>query len=143
LETWDDETALVAGYYASADSARPGFGWFFGRDALYTLFAVNGYGNFALSRSELEFLIKRQRDDGKIMHEYSQTAAFIDWRQFPYMYAAADATPLFILAMADYGRSSGDVAFITAHRDAIEKAWAFETGHADANGGGSDRKCAT
>lgn len=130
----DNETALVAGYYASADSARPGFGWFFGRDALYTLFAVNGYGNFALSKSELEFLIKRQRDDGKIMHEWSQTAAFIDWRQFPYMYAAADATPLFLLAVADYVRSSGDVAFLTAHRDAIEKAWAFETGHADANG---------
>jgi len=132
--TGNDETALVAGYYASADSARPGFGWFFGRDALYTLFAVNGYGNFALSKSELEFLIHRQRDDGKIMHEWSQTAAFIRWREFPYMYAAADATPLFILAVADYVRSSGDTAFLTAHRDAIEKAWAFETGHADTNG---------
>jgi glycogen debranching enzyme len=126
-KTGDDETALVAGYYASADSARPGFGWFFGRDALYTLYAVNGYGDFALSKSELEFLIKRQREDGKIMHEYSQTAAFIDWRQFPYMYAAADSTPLFLLAVADYVKASGDVAFLSAHRDAIEKAWAFET----------------
>ncbi len=122
-----DETALVAGYYASGDSARPGFGWFFGRDSLYTLYAVNGYGDFALSKSELEFLIKRQREDGKIMHEYSQTAAAIDWRAFPYMYAAADSTPLFLLAVADYVRASGDVAFLTAHRDAIEKAWAFET----------------
>jgi glycogen debranching enzyme len=122
-----DETALVAGYYASGDSARPGFGWFFGRDSLYTLYAVNGYGDFGLAKSELEFLIKRQRDDGKIMHEYSQTAAAIDWRAFPYMYAAADSTPLFLLAMADYVRSSGNVAFLTAHRDAIEKAWAFET----------------
>ncbi len=122
-----DETALVAGYYASGDSARPGFGWFFGRDALYTLYAVNGYGDFGLAKSELEFLIKRQREDGKIMHEYSQTAAAIDWRAFPYMYAAADSTPLFLLAVADYARSSGDVAFLTAHRDAIEKAWAFET----------------
>jgi glycogen debranching enzyme len=129
-----DETALVAGYYASGDSARPGFGWFFGRDALYTLFAVNSYGDFSLSKSELEFLIKRQREDGKIMHEYSQTAASIDWRAFPYMYAAADATPLFLLAVTDYVRSSGDMAFLTAHRDAIEKAWAFETGHADTNG---------
>ncbi|MGA9586114.1 MAG: hypothetical protein WBQ95_12345 [Terracidiphilus sp.] len=130
----DNETALVAGYYASGDSARPGFGWFFGRDALYTLFAVNGYGDFSLSKSELEFLIKRQREDGKIMHEYSQTAASIDWRSFPYMYAAADATPLFLLAVADYVRSSGDVAFLKAHRDAVEKAWSFETGHADSNG---------
>jgi glycogen debranching enzyme len=130
----DNETALVAGYFASADSARPGFGWFFGRDALYTLFAVNGYGDFSLSKSELEFLIKRQREDGKIMHEYSQTAAFIDWRSFPYMYAAADATPLFLLAVTDYVRASGDVAFLNAHGDAIEKAWSFETSHADPNG---------
>jgi glycogen debranching enzyme len=121
------ETALVAGYFTSADSARPGFGWFFGRDALYTLYAVNGYGDFALSKSELEFLIHRQRADGKIMHEYSQTAAAIDWQAFPYMYAAADSTPLFLLAVADYVRSSGDTAFLTTHRDAIERAWAFET----------------
>jgi glycogen debranching enzyme len=122
-----EETALVAGYFTSADSARPGFGWFFGRDALYTLYAVNGYGDFALAKSELEFLIHRQRADGKIMHEYSQTAAAIDWQSFPYMYAAADSTPLFLLAVADYVRSSGDTAFLTEHRDAIEKAWAFET----------------
>lgn len=122
-----DETALVAGYYASADSARPGFGWFFGRDALYTLYAVNGFGDFALTRAELEFLIRRQRADGKIMHEYSQTAANVDWLQFPYLYAAADATPLFLLAMADYVRASGDLDFLRSHKEAVEKAWAFET----------------
>ena len=122
-----DETALVAGYYASGDSARPGFGWFFARDSLYTLYAVNGYGDFALSKAELEFLIHRQRADGKIMHEYSQTAAAIDWQAFPYMYAAADSTPLFLLAVEDYVRASGDTGFLTANRDAIEKAWAFET----------------
>jgi len=121
-----DETALVAGYYASGDSARPGFGWFFGRDALYTLYAVNGYGDFALSKAELAFLIHRQRADGKIMHEYSQTAAAIDWQAFPYMYAAADSTPLFLLAVEDYVKASGDVGFLTANREAIEKAWAFE-----------------
>jgi glycogen debranching enzyme len=129
------ETALVAGYYASGDSARPGFGWFFGRDALYTLYAVNGYGDFALSKAELEFLMRRQRADGKIMHEYAQTAGSIDWQAFPYMYAAADATPLFLMAVADYVHASGDVAFLTANREAIEKAWAFETTH-DSDGDG-------
>ena len=125
-----DETALVAGYYASGDSARPGFGWFFGRDSLYTLYAVNGYGDFALAKDEFNFLIHRQRADGKIMHEYSQTAADIDWQAFPYMYAAADATPLFLMAVEDYVRASGDVGFLSANRDAIEKAWGFETSHA-------------
>jgi glycogen debranching enzyme len=129
------ETGLVAGYYASGDSARPGFGWFFGRDSLYTLYAVNGYGDFALSKAELEFLIHRQRADGKIMHEYSQTAAAIDWQSFSYMYAAADATPLFLLAVEDYVRASGDTTFLTANREAIEKAWTFESTH-DADGDG-------
>jgi len=121
-----EETALVAGYYASADSARPGFGWFFGRDALYTLYAVNSYGDFALARNELDFLTHRQRGDGKIMHEYSQTAADMDWQAFPYMYAAADSTALYLLAMADYVKTTGDIAFLQAHREALEKAWAFE-----------------
>jgi glycogen debranching enzyme len=123
------KTGLVAGYFASADSARPGFGGFFGRDSLYTLYAVNGFGDFGLSRMELEFLIERQRADGKIMHEFSQTAAdpAVEWKSFPYMYAAADATPLFLMAVRDYLRASGDVEFVGAHRDAIEKAWAFET----------------
>ena len=129
------ERALVAGYYESGDSARPGYGWFFGRDALYTLFAVNDYGDFSLSKDGLEFLIRRQRADGKIMHEYSQTAENVDWKALPYMYAAADSTPLFLLAVADYVRASGDVAFLTAHRDAIEKAWAFETDPAQGTNG--------
>jgi glycogen debranching enzyme len=129
------EIGLVAGYYSSGDSARPGFGWFFGRDALYTLYAVNGFGDFGLSRDELEFLIRRQRDDGKMMHEYSQTAANVDWKALPYMYAAADATPLFLTATLDYVRTSGDVDFLRRHRESILKAWQFETTH-DSDGDG-------
>ncbi len=129
------ETGLVAGYYGSGDSARPGFGWFFGRDALYALYAIDSYGDFALTRGELEFLIRHQREDGKIMHEYSQTAAETDWKTLPYEYAAADSTPLFLTAMLDYVRTSGDVVFLRAHRDAVMKAWTFETTH-DADGDG-------
>ena len=130
-----DEVGLVAGFYSSGDSNRPGFGWFFGRDTLYTLFAVDGYGDFALSRLALEFLIKRQRDDGKIMHEYSQTAELVDWAKFPYEYAAADSTPLFLMAMDDYVNASGDKEFLQQHWDAVEKAWQFERTH-DTDGDG-------
>jgi glycogen debranching enzyme len=130
-----DETALVAGYFSSGDSARPGFGWFFGRDALYTLYAVNGMGDFALTRDELEFLIARQRADGKMMHEYSQTAAFVDWKSLPYQYAAADATPLFLAAMLDYVQASGDLDFLRKHRESVRSAWQFETSH-DSDGDG-------
>ncbi len=129
------EVGLVAGYYSSGDSARPGFGWFFGRDTLYSLYAVNSFGDFGLSRTALEFLMQRQRDDGKIMHEYPQTAAYFDWKAFPYTYAAADSTPLFLTAMLDYVRSSGDVEFLRQHREVVEKAWHFETTH-DTDGDG-------
>jgi len=130
-----DETGLVAGYFSSGDSSRPGFGWYFGRDTLYTLYAVNGMGDFGLTRTALDFLIRRQREDGKIMHEYSQTAGSIDWKSLPYMYAAADATPLFLTAMLDYVQASGDVAYLRTHREVVEKAWAFETSHDSDNDG--------
>lgn len=129
------EMALVAGYFSSGDSARPGFGWFFGRDSLYTIYALDSYGDFKLTREELEFLMRRQRDDGKMMHEYSQTAAYVDWKALPYEYAAADSTPLFLTAMLDYVRSSGDVAFLRDHREEVLKAWHFETTH-DSDGDG-------
>jgi len=129
------EIGLVAGYFSSGDSARPGFGWYFGRDSLYTLYAVNGFGDFGLTRDELEFLMKRQRHDGKIMHEYPQTAAYFDWKDFSYAYAAADSTPLFLTAMLDYVRTSGDADFLRKHREIIEKAWHFETTH-DTDGDG-------
>jgi hypothetical protein len=119
------ETGLVAGYYSSADSARPGFAWFFGRDTLFSLYAVHSYGDFALSRRALEFLLHRQRADGKIMHEFSQTADLVDWPATPYFYASADSTPLLVMTMWDYVRSSGDVDFLRAHWSEIKKAWAF------------------
>jgi hypothetical protein len=128
------ETGLVAGYYESGDSVRPGFAWFFGRDALWTSFAVNSYGDFALTREALEFLIRRQRADGKIMHEYSQTADLVDWKALPYFYAAADSTPLFVMAMADYLDASADLSFLQKHWDAVKRAYSFTRAHEGPNG---------
>src|SRR5271170_3133431 len=130
-----DEVGLVAGFYSSGDSARPGFGWYFGRDTLYTLFAVNSDGDFQLTREALDFLMKRQRDDGKMPHEWSQTADLVDWKSFPYEYAAADATPLFIMAMEDYLDASGDIDYVRKNWPAVEKAWEFEGTH-DSDGDG-------
>ena len=123
------ETGLVAGWYSSGASARPGYGWFFGRDALWSIFAIDAYGDFALTRNALEFLIRRQRQDGKIMHEYSQTAGLVDWEKTPYWYAAADSTPLFVMAMADYLRTSGDVDFVRRHWDSVKLAYEFTRMH--------------
>ena len=124
-----DEVGLVAGYYQSADSARPGFGWFFGRDSLFSTYAANSYGDFALTRAVLEFLTKRQRIDGKIMHEYSQTADLLDWKSTPYFYASADATLLYIMAMEDYFDVSGDLSFVQQHWSSIKAAFNFARSH--------------
>lgn len=129
------ETALVAGFYASGDSSRPGFGWYFGRDSLWTLYAINSYGDFKLSRDEFEFLMHRQRADGKMPHEWSQTADLVDWKALPYEYASADGTLLFLMAMDDYLRVSGDKAFIEKNWDSLQRAWTFATSH-DSDGDG-------
>lgn len=64
------QQALTAGFVSSGDAARPGFGWFFGRDGLWSLYAVNSYGDFETAREEIDFLLRHQRADGKIMHEW-------------------------------------------------------------------------
>jgi hypothetical protein len=131
---YHDETGLVAGYYESADSARPGYAWFFGRDTLWTTYAINSYGDFALTRRALDFLIRRQRSDGKIMHEFSQSADAVDWNSLPYLYASADATPLLVMAMWDYVRASGDTEYLRRNWEGARKAYAFTRAHESDDG---------
>ncbi len=128
------ETGLVAGYYESGDSARPGFAWFFGRDTLWTTYAINSYGDFALTRRALDFLIRRQRSDGKIMHEFSQSADAVDWKSTDYFYASADSTPLLIMAVNDYVKTSGDTEYLQRNWDALRKAYGFTRAHESDDG---------
>ena len=136
VETTPDrsEEAFTAGFVGSGDAARPGFGWFFGRDALWSLYAVNSYGDYEATRKEIEFLLHRQSADGKIMHESSQTASLVDWKSLPYEYASADATPLLSMAMNDYLKISGDQAFISSHWNELALVWKYETTHNSADG---------
>ncbi|HEX4065641.1 MAG TPA: hypothetical protein VHZ09_06415 [Acidobacteriaceae bacterium] len=121
--------ALTAGFVGSGDAARPGFGWFFGRDALWSLYAVSSYGDFTTVKDEIRFLTEHQRADGKIMHERSQTAGMVDWAALPYPWASSDATPLLLMAAADYLRISGDRDFIASVWPKLQLAWTFETTH--------------
>jgi glycogen debranching enzyme len=119
-------TGLVAGFRTSGESERPGFAWFFGRDALWTALAITSYGDFQSVRTALDFLRKYQREDGKIPHEISQSATLVEWfKGYPYAWASADATPLYVIAHADYWRASGDLAFIKKNWESIVKAYRF------------------
>ncbi|MEW6280190.1 MAG: GH116 family glycosyl hydrolase [Candidatus Eremiobacterota bacterium] len=129
-------TGLVAGFRTSGDSERPGYAWFFGRDALWTVLATNGYGEYATTRTALEFLRKFQREDGKIPHEISQSATLVDWWEgYPFGWASSDATPLYVIAQADLYRQTGDREFLDRAWESILKAWRF-TAATDADGDG-------
>jgi glycogen debranching enzyme len=117
---------LIAGYRASGESYRPGFAWFFGRDSLWSGLALNSEGDFATTRTALSFIAKFQREDGKIPHEIAQGASFVDWfKAYPYAYASADATPLFIVGVDDYVTASGDIEFAKSSWPQIAKAYEF------------------
>lgn len=119
-------TGLVAGYRTSGLSQRPGFAWYFGRDSEWSSFALNSIGDFSTTRTALDFISKFQRDDGKIPHEISQAAGFVDWfKGYPYAFASADATPLYIIAADDYVMRSGDADFARQRWDKLWKAYQF------------------
>jgi glycogen debranching enzyme len=128
-------TGLVAGYRTSGVSQRPGFAWFFGRDSLWTSLALNAEADYATTRTALDFISKYQRADGKIPHEISQSASLVPWfKEYPYPYVSADATPLFIIAMNDYAVQSGDVAFAREKWDNVSRAYQFLQSTYDAQG---------
>jgi glycogen debranching enzyme len=128
-------TGLVAGYRTSGTTQRPGFAWFFGRDSLWTSFALNAEADYATTRTALEFISKYQRADGKVPHEISQSASLVPWfKDYPYPYVSADATPLLIIAMNDYVTQSGDLAFLRDHWDNAWRAYQFLRSTYDAQG---------
>jgi len=117
---------LIAGLGRSGTTERPGFGWFFGGDAFMNMWAMTAYGDFETVRDSLLFLRDRQRDDGKMMHELSQGADYIDWfGDYPYGYYHADTTPLYISAARDYVRISGDLDFAREIWPSVRKAYEY------------------
>ncbi len=127
---------LVAGLGASGTGGRPGFGWFFGTDAYFNSLSLNSTGNFETTRAALAFLEKRQRADGKMMHELTQAGGSVDWfKDYPYGYIHADTTPYYIVAVGDYVRKSGDAAFLKESWSSLLKAFDYCLG-TDANGDG-------
>jgi len=117
--------SLVAGYGTTATgwngghavNGRPGYAWYFGRDAIWCAMAMLHYGDFEKVRTILETFNRYQSPDGKIYHELT-TSDFAH-------YDAADATPLYIILVGRYLRYSGDKAFIRKTWKNIRKAIDF------------------
>ena len=126
---------LFAGYSSSRRgwnggqkvSGRPGYAWFFGRDAEWSALAFLEMGDFEAVRNVLEMLVKYQRVDGKIFHEATTSGSI--------HYDASDATPFFVVLMGKYLKASGDVDFVKRNIVAVHKALAF-CASTDTNGDG-------
>jgi len=115
---------MVAGYGPSGANQRPGFAWFFGGDAFINSRAMIAYGDFATVRQAFLFLQQRQRADGKMMHELSQSAGLIRWfEDYPYGYIHGDTTPYYLVATHDYVQASGDTNFVRRSWDSLRRAY--------------------
>jgi len=118
-------TALLAGYSTTARgwdgaqkiSGRPGYAWYFGRDAEWSGFAIQDYGDSWTVREELEFLQRHQDITGKIFHEISTSGSV--------HFDAADATPLYVVLAGQYLRGSGDLKFLRESWPHIRRAMAY------------------
>ncbi|UCE43170.1 MAG: hypothetical protein JSV17_01285 [Candidatus Aminicenantes bacterium] len=133
VENPDLGKGLVAGLGASGTSGRPGFGWFFGGDAYINSFSLLSYGAQESARDTLAFTQKWQRKDGKMAHELTQAEGYVNWwNDYHYGYIHGDTTPYYIAAMYDYVKSTGDVAFVKANWESLQRAydWCLST---DAN----------
>jgi hypothetical protein len=112
--------SLVAGYAASPpgrDDGRPGYAWYFGRDACWTAMALLAAGDAASCRLVLRFLGASQDVTGKVIHEVTTSGLA--------HYDAADATPLYLLLAGRYAAWTGDLAFLAERWSELERAYRF------------------
>lgn len=120
VETPGVGRSLVAGYAASRPGwgdGRPGYAWYFGRDACWTAMALLAAGDYAASRLVLRFLGMTQDVSGKVIHEYTASGlAHFD---------AADSTPLYLLLAGRYAAWTGDLVFLEERWAEIERAYRY------------------
>jgi glycogen debranching enzyme len=112
--------SLVAGYAASRPGwgdGRPGYAWYFGRDACWTALAALAAGDFSLARLALRHLGHTQDVTGKVIHELTTSGLA--------HYDAADSTPLFLLLAGRYAAWTGDLPFLEERWPELERAYAF------------------
>jgi glycogen debranching enzyme len=114
-------TSLVAGYGRSGTTpfgdGRPGYAWFFGRDACWTALASLAVGQHEAAREVIEFLGRHQDVTGKILHECTTSGVA--------HYDAADSTPLYLLLAARYLAWTGDAETLEREWPRLRRAFEF------------------
>ncbi|MFN8579774.1 MAG: amylo-alpha-1,6-glucosidase [Gemmatimonadaceae bacterium] len=119
-DTPEGGQSLMAGYAASRSGwsrSRPGYAWFFGRDACWSADAMLAAGMFAEVREVIRHLAATRDVTGKIYHELTTSGVC--------HYDAADSTPLFLRLVGRYFDWTGDRATVRDAWPAVQEAFAF------------------
>jgi glycogen debranching enzyme len=117
---------VVAGYGPSRSARRPQYAWFFAGDGLIATEALISAGSFARAREELEFIERYQdKKTGMVWHELAQSANYVEWPKYPYMFVHVDISFAYLNTIARYVASSGDNDFAVRHWDSIASAYGY------------------
>jgi glycogen debranching enzyme len=125
-----------------------GVPWFvapFGRDAIISALQILPFEP-AIAAGTLRFLARyigttddafTDQEPGKILHEYRK-GEMAGCREIPFIpyYGSVDATPLYLVLLAEHFRWTGDLALVRELWPAAEQALRWMTTAADANEGG-------
>lgn len=115
-----DGRGLLAGVAASVEGwgiSRPGYAWIFGRDTCWSIDAMLVAGLHEEAAACLRGLAATRDVTGKMAHEITLSGVV--------HYDAADASPLFLRALAAYWEWTGDVATVRELWPAVTDAFGF------------------
>jgi glycogen debranching enzyme len=127
---------VTAGYGPSRNARRPQYEWFFAGDGMIAADAMVATGQYSRAKDEYIFIMKHQDPaTGMIWHELSQSASFMDWKAYPYMYVHVDTSFQFLAAVERYVAATGDTAFVAEHWASLEAAYRYCQSLIDAKDG--------
>ena len=117
----------------------------FGRDSIVTALQLLPY-HAGVAEGTLRFLASwqgraldafRDEEPGKIFHEYRR-GEMANCREIPFIpyYGTIDATPLFVVLLAEYARWTGDLRLVRDLWPAVQAAMAWMRMHGDRDGDG-------
>ncbi len=116
----------VAGYGPSRKARRPQYDWFFAGDGMVAVNGLLAENQYEHARQELEFILRHQdQKTGMIWHELSQSAPWLDWDKYPFLYMHVDLTFQFLNTVGEYVSTTGDRDFLKAHWPAIQAAYGY------------------
>ena len=147
IEQSRDDMRMLCDFYPTGVYPTGGLPWFavpFGRDALFTsMFALPL--NPALARGAVRFLALHQgqvenqdteEQPGKILHEV-RTGDVVERGIWPHiLFGTVDATPLYLVALAELLDWTGDDAIVAEVWPAAEKALGWCETYGDSDGDG-------